>query len=292
MQHNIFVHHTRDHPLTSTTTMPRFAANISFLFTELPFLDRFSAAADAGFDAVEFHYPYDHDSQDVRAQLEKHRLIPVLINIRSGSPKLGEWGFAGVPGREESFQLCVAEAIEYALAIGVPQLNCLAGVQAPDADAGLCEMTLISNLRYAARECALANLAINLEPINTQDVPGYLVSNCADAIRVMDVVGARNLMLQFDCYHMQIMEGGGSTALAATIERLIARIGHIQFADAPGRHEPGNGEIDFAGLFARIDRIIAYGKYAGWVSAEYRPSEGKCSEETFGWLHDYTDKGG
>ena len=271
--------------------MPRFAANISFLFTELPFLDRFAAAAAAGFAAVEFHYPYDHDSQDVRKQLEKYRLTPVLINVRSGSPKLGEWGFAGVPGREESFQLCVAEAIEYALAIGVPQVNCLAGVQAPETEARLCEMTLISNLRYAARECALANLAINLEPINTQDVPGYLVSNTTDAIRVMDVVGARNLMLQFDCYHMQIMEGGGAAALAATIERLLPRIGHIQFADAPGRHEPGSGEIDFADLFARIDRIGADGKYTGWVSAEYRPSEGKRSEETFGWLHDYEGSG-
>ncbi|MCY7386802.1 MAG: TIM barrel protein [Burkholderiales bacterium] len=272
--------------------MPRFAANISFLFTELPFLDRFAAAAAAGFDAVEFHYPYDHDSQDVRDRLAQYRLKPVLINIRSGSPKLGEWGFAGVPGREESFRLCVAEAIEYALAIGVSQLNCLAGVQAPDTDTRLCEMTLISNLRYAARESALANLAINLEPINTHDVPGYLVSNSTDAIGVMDVVGARNLMLQFDCYHMQIMEGGGTAVLAATIERLLPRIGHIQFADAPGRHEPGSGEIDFADLFARIDRLGAEGKYAGWVSAEYRPSEGKHSEETFGWLHEYEDNAG
>ena len=272
--------------------MPRFAANISFLFTELPFLERFGAAALAGFDAVEFHYPYDHDSQDVLARLEKYRLTPVLINVRSGSPKLGEWGFAGVLGREESFQLCVAEAIEYALAIGVPQVNCLAGVQALETEARVCEMTLISNLRYAARECALANLAINLEPINTKDVPGYLVSNSTDAIRVMDVVGARNLMLQFDCYHMQIMEGGGAAALAATIERLLPRIGHIQFADAPGRYEPGSGEIDFADLFARIDRIGADGKYAGWVSAEYRPSEGKRSEETFGWLHEYEGDGG
>lgn len=286
-QHDAITDHTRDTTLTSPSTMPRFAANISFLFTELPFLDRFAAAAAAGFDAVEFHYPYDHDSRDVREQLLQFRLKPLLINVRSGSPKLGEWGFAGVPGREETFQLCVAEAIEYALAIGVPQLNCLAGVQAPDSDMRFCEMTLASNLRHAARECALANLAINLEPINTQDVPGYLVSNSTDAIRVMDVVNARNLMLQFDCYHMQIMEGGGSAALAATIERLLPRIGHIQFADAPGRHEPGSGEIDFDDLFGRIGRIVGDGKYAGWVSAEYRPSEGKRSDETFGWLHDY-----
>ena len=269
--------------------MPRFAANLSLLFTELPFLDRFRAAAGAGFGAVEFHYPYEFDSREVRARLQQYCLVPVLINIRAGAPELGQWGFAGVPGREASFQLCVAEAIEYALAIGVSQLNCLAGVRHGDEDAALCEMTLISNLRYAASECALAKLALNLEPINTQDVPGYLVSNTTAAIRVMDAVGASNLMLQYDCYHMQIMEGGGACALAASIERLVARIGHIQFADAPGRHEPGTGTINYSYLFAQIDRLNAAGKYPGWVSAEYRPGAGKGTEETLGWLHAYED---
>jgi hydroxypyruvate isomerase len=269
--------------------MPRFAANISFMFTELAFLDRFGAAAAAGFRAVEFHYPFDYDARDVRARLEHHRLFPVLMNVRAGLPALGEWGFAGVPGREESFQMCIAEAIEYALAIGAGQLNCLAGVRAPDADAGLCAMTLVSNLRYAARECASANLAINLEPINIHDVPGYLVSNTTDAIRVMDEVDAGNLRLQYDCYHMSIMEGGGADAQAATIERLHKRVGHIQFADAPGRHEPGTGLIDFPRLFARIARLYASGKYAGWVSAEYWPSAGKSTEETLGWLAEYKD---
>ncbi|MEO8383643.1 MAG: TIM barrel protein [Betaproteobacteria bacterium] len=271
--------------------MPRFAANISYLFTEVPFLDRFAAAAEAGFNAVEFHYPYDHDSNEVVDRLAQYLLTPVLINIRAGSPALGECGFAGVPGREESFQLCVAEAIEYALAIGVPQLNCLAGVLAPDADLGLCEMTLISNLRYAANECRLANLALNLEPINTQDVPGYLVSNTTDAIRLMDIVGAANLMLQYDCYHMQIMEGGDAIALAATIERLLPRIGHIQFADAPGRHEPGTGKIDYLNLFAEINQMTDSGRYAGWVSAEYRPSAGRSTTETLKWFHDWQEAG-
>lgn len=264
--------------------MPRFAANISFMFTELPFLDRFSAAAEAGFGAVEFHYPFDYDPRDVRARLDHYRLVPVLINIRAGLPAMGEWGFAGVPGREGSFRLCVSEAIEYALAIGVPQLNCLAGVHATDVDPAACASTLITNLRYAAGECALARLAINLEPINTQDVPGYLVSNTSQAIRVMDEVDAENLMLQYDCYHMQIMEGGGAESLATTINRLLPRIGHIQFADAPGRHEPGTGVIDFQYLFARIDQMDANGKYAGWVSAEYWPSAGKTTKQTLGWL--------
>ena len=266
--------------------MPRFAANISFMFTEHPFLDRFGAAAAAGFSAVEFHYPYDFDPRDVRARLDRYRLTPVLINIRAGLPALGEWGFAGVPGREQSFRLCVTEAIDYALAIGVPQLNCLCGIQASGVEATVCEAALIDNLRYAAGACALAKLAINLEPINTQDVPGYLVSDTTDAIRVMDAVGADNLKLQYDCYHMQIMEGGGAKALAATIKRLLPRIGHIQFADAPGRHEPGSGVIDYRYLFKQIGRMVASGKYAGWVSAEYYPSAGKRTEETLGWFEE------
>lgn len=280
------IHHTRDRSPLVSPSMLRFAANISFMFTELPFLERFCAARAAGFDAVEFHYPYEYDSRDVLAQLDYHRLAPVLINIRAGLAASSEWGFAGVPGREETFRQCVSEAIEYALSIGVPQLNCLAGVQSSGMDAGLCEAALIANLRYAAGECAHANLALNLEPINTQDVPGYLVSNTVQAIRVMDAVAAENLKLQFDCYHMQIMEGGGAAALAATIERLLPRIGHIQFADAPGRHEPGTGVIDYRHLFKQIGRMVASGKYAGWVSAEYYPSAGKRTGETLGWLEE------
>lgn len=264
--------------------MLRFAANISFMFTELPFLERFGAARRAGFSAVEFHYPYDFNSGEVDALLKRHRLAPVLINIRAGLAALGEWGFAGVPGQEETFRFCVAEAIEYAVATGVPQLNCLAGVQVADADARASNATLIANLRYAATECARYGLALNLEPINTQDVPGYLVSNTSDAIRVMDAVGATNLKLQFDCYHMQVMEGGGAKVLAATVGRLLPRIGHIQFADAPGRHEPGTGLIDYDQLFAQFQRMLTMETYAGWVSAEYRPSAGKRTEETLGWL--------
>ena len=270
-------------------TMLRFAANISFMFTEVPFMDRFAAASAAGFRAVEFHYPYDHAAHDVRARLDQYRLKPVLINIRAGSPSTGDWGLAGVPGREDSFRLCLAEAIEYASVIGVRQLNCLAGVRAIDKSATTCESTLIANLRHAAAECARGKLAINLEPINTQDVPGYLVSDTTAALRVMDAVGAQNLMLQYDCYHMQIMEGGGAAALSARIEQLLPRIGHIQFADAPGRNEPGSGDIDFAQLFGQLNRICEAGKYEGWVSAEYRPSANKLTHQTLAWLAaDYT----
>ena len=265
--------------------MLRFAANISFLFADRPFLDRIGAAASAGFSAVEFHYPYEHDPRDLRARLDYYRLKPVLINIRAGLTALGEWGFAGVPGRKQLFRECVTEAIDFALAVGVPQLNCLAGVQEDGVDTCASEAALIENLRYAAGQCASAKLLINLEPINTLDVPGYLVSNTTDAIRIMDAVAADNLMLQYDCYHMQIMEGGGAAALSATINRLLPRIGHIQFADAPDRHEPGTGTIDYQRLFADIERMVNNKKYAGWVSAEYHPSPGKRTEDTLGWLH-------
>jgi hydroxypyruvate isomerase len=266
--------------------MPRFAANISFMFTEFPFLDRFRAASEAGFTGVEFHYPYGYPPQEIRALLETHRLAPVLINIRAGQVALGEWGFAGVPGREESFRLCVAEAVEYASAIGVRQLNCLAGVQQPGADRRDCEASLIANLRFAARECSAANLAVNIEPINTYDVPGYLIGTPADAIRVMDAVDAPNLKLQYDCYHVEMMERGGAASIAAGIERLADRIGHIQFADAPGRHEPGTGAIDFRHVFERIDRLCEARKYSGWVSAEYWPSAGKSTGETLTWVEE------
>lgn len=255
--------------------MPRFAANITFLFTELPFLDRFAAAADAGFAGVEFHYPYDTDPEAICTALARHRLTPVLMNVRAGDHKLGEWGFAGVPDRLETFRLCVTEAIHYALAIGVKQVNCLAGVMPAGGDIRRHESTLIRNLREAAAQFADFGLTLNLEPINTRDVPGYLVSNTRDAIRLMNDVQADNLKLQYDWYHMQIMEPG---TLAETMRLLLPAIGHMQFADAPGRHEPGSGEIDFRALFAHVDAI----GYPGWLSAEYRPS-GR-TEDSLAWM--------
>jgi hydroxypyruvate isomerase len=254
--------------------VPQFAANITFLFTELPFLDRFAAAAAAGFRGVEFHYPYDQDPDAIRARLDEHRLVPVLMNIRAGDHKAGEWGFAGVPGREETFQYCVTEAIEYAGKLGVTQLNCLAGVRSIGNDGIDCAPTLIDNLRYTARVAAEAKITINLEPLNTIDVPRYLVASSDYALYVIDEVGAPNLKLQYDWYHMRMM----GEDLVATTQRLLPHIGHIQFADAPGRHEPGTGEVDFAALFALVDKI----GYEGWVSAEYRPS--METSKTLGWL--------
>jgi hydroxypyruvate isomerase len=262
--------------------MPRFAANITFLFTEVPFLDRFEAAARAGFRGVEFHYPYAFDPDEIRRRLDAHALTPVLMNIHAGNHALGEWGFAGIPGDEDRFRQCVSEAIAYARQIGIKQVNCLAGVKPAQADVHTCELTLIDNVRHAADACARAGLVLNLEALNTRDVPGFLISNSSDATRLIDAIGAGNVMLQYDWYHMQIMEGGDANhvenVLADTMRRLLPVIGHIQFADAPGRHQPGTGRIDFPTLFAQVDAI----GYTGWVSAEYRPS-GR-TEDSLGWM--------
>ena len=258
--------------------MPRFAANITFLFTEVPFLDRFEAAARAGFKGVEFHYPYAIDPVEIRQRLDAHALTPVLMNIRAGNHTRGEWGFPGIPGREATFRLCVTEAMQYALEVGIRQINCLAGVKPAKIDVRTCELTLIDNVRRAAEELAKVDLTLNLEALNTQDVPGFLVSNTRDAMRLINEIGANNVMLQYDWYHMQIMEGARAGSLADTMRLLLPMIGHIQFADAPGRHEPGTGQIDFAALFAHVDAI----GYEGWVSAEYRPS-GK-TEDSLGWM--------
>jgi hydroxypyruvate isomerase len=254
--------------------MPRFAANITFLFTELPLMARFAAAAQAGFRGVEFHYPYEFESYAIREQLDVHGLTPVLMNIRAGDHKAGEWGFAGVPGREETFRMCVAEAINYAADIGVRQLNCLAGVRSPGVIGLDASNALVANLRYAAAETAKAGIALNLEPINTIDVPGYLVATSDYALDIIARTGAPNLRLQYDWYHMQMM----GEPLAGNTQQLLPHIGHIQFADSPGRHEPGTGTIDFVALFELLDAI----GYAGWVSAEYRPL-GR-TEDSLGWM--------
>lgn len=254
--------------------MPRFCANLSFLFTESPFLARFEQAAAAGFSAVEFHYPYAHDPYAVRAALDAAGIEAALINVRAGDHTAGEWGFAGVPGRADTFKLCVDEALAYAEIIGVAQLNCLAGVRPTTASGHDCATTLVANLTFAAREAAKSGVAINLEPLNTVDVPGYLVANAAYARHVIELVGEPNLRLQYDWYHAAMMgiDVGNELAEVAPLA------GHMQFADAPGRGEPGSGEIDFQTLFARLDEL----GYSGWLAAEYRPT--KSTVSTLGWM--------
>lgn len=260
------------HPAPS---VPRFAANLSLLFPELPFLERFAAARAAGFRAVEYHQPYAFDPTELRERLAAHGLTQVLFNLPMGNPARGDFGLAGLPGREAEFRDGAREAIRYAQVLDCPRLNVIAGVPPAGVDRAEAQATLIANLRWAAAEVGRAGLRLLLEPINDRDVPGFLVTTSAEAVRLMDTVGAPNLFLQYDCYHMQRMEG----ELCATIARLLPRIGHIQFADNPGRKEPGTGEIAYAQVFAHLDRI----GYRGWVGAEYRPSQ-PDTRETLGWF--------
>ncbi len=252
--------------------MPRFAANLSFLFAEHAFLDRFAAASRAGFRAVEFHSPYEHAPGEIASRLAGAGLECVLFNLPMGDRAAGDFGIACLPGREDEFRAGVARALEYARVLACPRLNCIAGVAPPRSDPGEIRTRLAANLRFAARECALAGVDLVVEPINRVDVPGFAVATSDEAMALVGEV--EGLGLQYDLYHMAM----AGEDLAEGLDRLAPAIRHVQFADAPGRHEPGTGRIDFPGLFARLD---ANG-YRGWVSAEYRPA--KRTEDTLGWL--------
>ena len=253
--------------------MPKFAANLSMLFTELPFLDRFEAAARAGFEAVEFLFPYAFDAQDIRSRLDAHGLKLVLHNLPAGDWEAGERGIACHPDRVDEFRAGVARAITYAQALGVGQLNCLAGKAPAGVSEAQLRETLVANLRFAAAALKAAGLRLLVEPINTFDIPGFYLSRTAQALAILDEVGADNAFVQYDIYHAQRMEG----ELAATLHKHLARIGHVQLADNPGRNEPGTGEINYAYLFAHLDRI----GYAGWVGCEYKPAT--TTLEGLGW---------
>jgi hydroxypyruvate isomerase len=243
----------------------RFAANLGWLFPEHPFLDRFAAAARTGFRGVEFAQPYEYPVAEVASRLRGNDLECVLINLPMGDKSKGDFGIACRPGREAEFRAGVARGIEYAHAIGVPKLNCISGTAKVGEDREAMRATLISNLRFAAGEFKAAGLDLVLEPINTHDIAGFFVSRSPEAVEIIGEVGADNLFLQCDLYHT-VMMGDDP---AAILRECAPWIRHIQFADAPGRGEPGTGRIDFAPLFAQIDDM----GYGGWVSAEYRPSK-------------------
>jgi hydroxypyruvate isomerase len=254
--------------------MPRFAANLSMLFTEVPFLDRFERAAAAGFEAVEFLFPYAWPAAQIRERLQRHRLRLVLHNLPAGDWDGGERGIACLPDRVDEFRTGVATALDYARELGVGQLNCLAGKAPAGADPARLHATLVDNLRHAAAELDKAGLKLLLEPINTHDIPGFLVHRTEQGLRILDEVGASNAYLQYDIYHAQRMEG----ELAATLQAQLARIAHVQIADNPGRHEPGSGEIHYPFLFEHLDRI----GYQGWIGCEYKPAAG--TEAGLGWM--------
>ena len=253
--------------------MPRFSANLSMLFTEVPFLDRFARAAQAGFEAVEFMFPYAHSPQEIKARLDATGLKAVLHNLPAGDWEGGDRGIACDPARVAEFRAGVARGVAYATTLGVPQLNCLAGKAPVGADDALLRRTFVDNLRFAAAALHQAGLRLLVEPINRYDIPGFYLQRTAQALSVLDEVGAPNAFVQYDIYHAQRTEG----ELAATLAQHLARIGHIQIADNPGRHEPGSGEINYRFLFQHLDRI----GYQGWVGAEYRPAS--TTEAGLGW---------
>lgn len=254
--------------------MLRFAANLTMLFTERPFLDRFEAAARNGFRAVEYMFPYQEDVDGIARALSELRLTQVLFNLPAGNWAGGDRGLAVDPGRRDAFRTGVGQAVDLARRFRCTRLNCLVGKR--DEAVGEREQwrCLVDNLRFAAGELAGSGITLLVEPVNTYDIPGFFLTTSEQAIRLLDEVDAPNAALQYDVYHMQRMEGN----LTQTLQQLAGRIGHVQIADAPDRHEPGTGEINFPFVLSRLDEQ----GYGGYVGLEYRPS-GK-TEESFGWI--------
>ncbi len=254
--------------------MPKLAANLSMLFNEFDFLDRFNAAADAGFAGVEYLFPYAFDKNALADRLGYNNLIQVLHNLPAGNWEGGERGIACHPGRIGEFQEGVGLAIDYATAFGCRQLNCLAGIAPLNADPDIVHATFVDNLCFAANKLKDAGIRLLIEPINTFDIPGFYLTRTNQALNIIREVGSDNLFVQYDIYHAQRMEGD----LASTIAQNLAKIAHIQLADNPGRHEPGTGEINFDWLLPYIDSL----DYKGWVGCEYKPAT--HTYEGLGWM--------
>jgi len=254
--------------------MPKFSANLTMLFPEHAFLDRFAAAAKAGFKGVEYIAPYIAPKAEIAARLADNRLEQVLFNLPAGNWDKGERGIACHPDRINEFKDGIGTAIDYAKALGCRTVNCLGGIKPEAVAREKAWETMAANLAFAAPALAKESILLVIEPINRYDIPGFLLNTSADGIAMMDAAKHDNIKLQYDFYHMQRMEG----ELAATSERLLPRIGHIQIADNPGRNEPGTGEINYSFLLKHLDRI----GYQGWVGCEYKPKAGTV--EGLGWL--------
>ncbi|MES2106069.1 MAG: 2-oxo-tetronate isomerase [Pseudomonadota bacterium] len=254
--------------------MPKFAANLTMQFNEVPFMQRFQAAAEAGFKAVEFLFPYEFAAQEIAGQLQQHGLQNVLFNLSAGDWAAGERGLACHPGRQAEFRASVQQALEYARMLGTPRVHVMAGLMPAAAEPEACRAVYVENLRYAAAEAARDGIQCLIEPINTRDMPGYFLNTQAQAHAVREEVGAANLLVQMDFYHVQIMEGD----IAMKLRRYLPHIGHIQIAGVPDRHEPDSGEVNYPYLFKLLDQL----GYAGWVGCEYRPANGTV--EGLGWL--------
>lgn len=257
--------------------MLKFSANLSFLYPELGFLERFAAAAKDGFKAVEYLGPYAETKEAVAATLQANRLEQALFNVPSGDWAGGERGIACLPGRVEEFRAGVLTALDYAAALKCPKVNVISGLVPVGTDLDALEATLVENLKWAAPRCADAGVKLLIEPINTHDIPGFFLTTTKQAERILDKVGSDNLFIQYDIYHMQVMQGD----LVPTYARLKDRIAHIQVADNPGRNEPGTGEINYPFVFAQIEQL----GYDGWIGCEYKPRAGTSAG--LGWMRQY-----
>ena len=257
--------------------MPRFAANLSMLYPQHEFLDRFAAAAADGFEAVEFLFPYDYSANELKQRLSDNGLVQALFNVPPGDWAAGERGIATLPGREDEFRSGFDRALEYAAVLGNTRVHVMAGLLAAESDRARHHGVYLQNLAYAADQAGKAGITVLLEPINTRDMPGFLLNRQDQAQAICKEVGATNLKVQFDCYHCQIVEGD----LATTLRRDFDRIGHIQIAGVPDRHEPDQGEVNYPYLFELMDHL----GYDGWVGCEYRP-KGDTSTG-LQWLRDW-----
>ncbi|BCQ55504.1 2-oxo-tetronate isomerase [Burkholderia gladioli] len=257
--------------------MPRFAANLSMMYTEHPFLERFAAAARDGFRAVEYLFPYDFAADELKARLADAGLVQALFNAPPGDWAAGERGFASLPGREDEFRRAFDTALDYARVLGNDKLHVMAGLLPAGADRARHREVYLRNLAHAAEAARAAGILVVIEPINTRDMPGYFLNRQDDAQAICREVDAPNLRVQFDCYHCQIVEGD----IAMKLKRDFAGIGHIQVAGVPERHEPDLGELNYPYLFELIDTL----GYDGWIGCEYRPKAG--TSEGLGWLRPY-----
>ncbi|MCE1182788.1 MAG: hydroxypyruvate isomerase [Rhodocyclales bacterium] len=255
--------------------MPKFAANLSFLFTEVPFSERFACAAAAGFAGVEYLFPYDWPAKQVARWLAAAGVKQVLFNLSPGDWLAGERGLTCLPGRQDEFAASVEQALIYAQTLDCQRVHCMAGLRPAGVDEAELEAIYVANLRYAADRLAKAGVTVMIEPINSRiDMPGYWLDDVQKGFRLLQAVDRKNVKLQLDLYHAQIIQGD----LARTIEANLPHIGHIQIADNPGRHEPGSGEIHYPYLFDLLDRL----GYTGWVGCEYKPLT--TTEAGLGWL--------
>ena len=254
--------------------MPRFAANLSMMYNEVPFLERFAACAADGFAAVEFLFPYAHPARQIRDELDRHGLQQVLFNAPPGDFEAGERGIASLPGRQEEFREGIDRAIEYAKALDCPRVHVMAGLVRRESERVAQREIYVDNLAWAAKRLGEAGLMTLIEPINTRDIPGFLLNTQADAHAGVERIGAANLKVQMDLYHCQIVEGD----LATRIRKYLTGVGHIQIAGVPQRHEPDLGEVNYPYLFALLDELA----YDGWIGCEYRPRAGTSAG--LGWL--------